>query len=223
LRFADIDIDFYNKFKKWLLGDVYVEKETEFHYTKNYIGTVFKNISMFMNKSSKKKIHNFLGHKDEDFKVEKEEVDAIYLNVDELQKMHNLVFTEELLLNNGLHSPMSASDPFQTPTFISVPLLSTLPDAESMNEGLTEATGNSKRASGKQRKFALEEFRKQFMNAPKIENRKPVFASKTVRDDLERIVRLFGERGLSVSGLIENLSRNFLEIYRDDIEQWRKP
>jgi hypothetical protein len=96
------------------------------------------------------------------------------------------------------------------------------PDAESMNEGLTESTSNSKRASGKQRKLALEEFRQQFMQTPKIENRKPVFVSETIRNDLDRIVRLFGDRGLSVSGLIENLSRNFLEIYSDDVEQWRK-
>jgi integrase len=101
LRFVDINMDFYNKFKKWLLASTYIKGDEEYHYTKNYIGGIFKNISMFMNKSSKKKIHNFLGHKDEDFKVEKEEVDAIYLNVDELQKMHDLVFTEKLLLNNG--------------------------------------------------------------------------------------------------------------------------
>jgi hypothetical protein len=85
-----------------------------------------------------------------------------------------------------------------------------------------EATGNSKRVSGKQRKLALEEFRQQFMQAPRIENRKPVFISETIRNDLDRIVRLFGERGLSVSGLVENFARNFLETYRDDVEQWRK-
>jgi integrase len=101
LRFVDIDIDFYNKFKKWLLTSTYKKNGSEFHYTKNYIGTIFKNISTFMNKSSKKKIHDFLGHKDEDFKVEKEEVDAIYLNLDEIEKIHNLKFTEELLLKNG--------------------------------------------------------------------------------------------------------------------------
>ncbi|GHU65457.1 hypothetical protein FACS1894123_11380 [Bacteroidia bacterium] len=60
------------------------------------------------------------------------------------------------------------------------------------------------------------------MQTPKIENRKPVFISETIRDDLDRIVRLFGERGMSVSGLMENLARNFLETYRDDVEQWRK-
>jgi hypothetical protein len=89
-------------------------------------------------------------------------------------------------------------------------------DAENKND---EATSNSKRVSGKQRKLALEEFRQQFMNAPKIENRKPVFISETIRNDLDRIVRLFGERELSVSGLVENLARNFLETYRDDVEQ----
>jgi hypothetical protein len=76
-----------------------------------------------------------------------------------------------------------------------------------------EATGNSKRVSGKQRKLALEEFRQQFMQAPKIDDRKPVFISLVIRDSLDRIVRLFGERGMSVSGLIENLARNFLETY----------
>jgi integrase len=101
LRFADIDMDFYNKFKKWLIESTYTKNGVEYHYTKNYIGTIFKNISMFMNKSSRKKIHNFSGHKDEDFKVDSEEVDAIYLNVEEIEKIYSLEFTEELLLKNG--------------------------------------------------------------------------------------------------------------------------
>jgi hypothetical protein len=86
----------------------------------------------------------------------------------------------------------------------------------------TVQSDNSKRINSKQRKLALEEFRQQFMQVPKINDRKPVFISLSVRDSLERIVRLFGERGMSVSGLVENLARNFLEIYRDDVEQWRK-
>jgi hypothetical protein len=83
-------------------------------------------------------------------------------------------------------------------------------------------TDNFKRISGKQRKFALKEFRQQFMQTPKIDNRKPVFISLAIRDSLDRIVRLFGEHGMSVSGLMENLARIFLETYRDDVEQWRK-
>ena len=95
-------------------------------------------------------------------------------------------------------------------------------DGESESNELNEPTINAKKVSGKQRKLALEEFRQQFMQSPKIENRKPVFISDAIRNDLDRVVRLFGERGLSVSGLVENLARNFLETYKDEIEQWRK-
>ena len=80
----------------------------------------------------------------------------------------------------------------------------------------------TKRVGSKQRKASLEEFRLQFMQTPRIDDRKPVFISLVTRDSLDRIVRLFGERGLSVSGLVENLAQNFLETYREDIEQWRK-
>ncbi|GHU65564.1 hypothetical protein FACS1894123_11560 [Bacteroidia bacterium] len=96
------------------------------------------------------------------------------------------------------------------------------PDTESIDDELIESTNNFKKVNGKQRKLALGEFRKQFMQTPKIENRKPVFISETIRDDLDKIVRLFGERSMSVSGLVENLARNFLETYKEDIEQWRK-
>jgi hypothetical protein len=66
----------------------------------------------------------------------------------------------------------------------------------------------------------LEKFRQQFLRTPRIENRKPVFISEVIRNDLDRIARLFGERELSVSGLVENLSLHFLETYKDDVEQW---
>jgi hypothetical protein len=77
-------------------------------------------------------------------------------------------------------------------------------------------------SKSRQRKLALDEFRKQFMQAPKIDARKPVFVNENTRDDLERIVRLFGYRKLSVSGLIENLARHFIETYKEEVEQWRK-
>jgi hypothetical protein len=83
-------------------------------------------------------------------------------------------------------------------------------------------TESTKKASGKQRKASLEEFRQQFMQTPKIDDRKPVFISLTTRNSLDRIVRLFGERGMSVSGLVENLVNSFLETYKEDVEQWRK-
>lgn len=79
-----------------------------------------------------------------------------------------------------------------------------------------------KRISGKQRRLSLEEYRTTYLQVPKIVNRKPVFVSETVRDELDRIVRNLGGKGMSASGLIENLVRLHLDTYRDDIEQWRK-
>ena len=80
----------------------------------------------------------------------------------------------------------------------------------------------ARRISGRQRRLSLEEYRTTYLHVPKIVNRKPVFVSETVRDELDRVVRHLGEKGMSASGLVENLVRLHLEAYRNDIEQWRK-
>ena len=85
-----------------------------------------------------------------------------------------------------------------------------------------KVTMPQKRVSGKQRRLSLEEYRTTYLKVPKIINRKPVFVSETVRDELDRVVRYLGGKGMSASGLIENLVRLHLEAYRNDIEQWRK-
>ncbi|MDC1840190.1 DUF3408 domain-containing protein [Bacteroides uniformis] len=79
-----------------------------------------------------------------------------------------------------------------------------------------------RRVSSKQRRLSLDEYRTTYLQVPKITDRKPVFVSGEVRDSLDRIVRYFGGRGMSASGMVENLVRLHLETYREDIEQWRK-
>lgn len=80
----------------------------------------------------------------------------------------------------------------------------------------------SDRVGVKQQKAALVKYRQTFLRVPRIENRKPVFVSCEVRDQLDEIVSRLGGRRMSVSGLIENLARHHLETYGDDIERWRK-
>ena len=95
--------------------------------------------------------------------------------------------------------------------------------ADEPSSGATgEAAMPQKRISGKQRRLSLEEYRTTYLQVPKIVNRKPVFVSETVRDELDRVVRYLGGKGMSASGLIENLVRLHLDSYRNDIEQWRK-
>lgn len=79
-----------------------------------------------------------------------------------------------------------------------------------------------KRISSKQRKESFEEYQQIFLSVPTLEDRKPVFISREVRDSLDEIVRKLGGRRMSVSGFIENLARHHLDIYRDDVELWKK-
>ena len=84
------------------------------------------------------------------------------------------------------------------------------------------ADSDTSRRTVKQRKSELDEYRRRYMQTPRVEDRKPVFVSRATRDRLDRIVRLLGERGMSVSGLIENIARHHLELYEPDIEYWRR-
>ena len=89
--------------------------------------------------------------------------------------------------------------------------------------GKEEAVPTSqRRISSRQRKLSLDEYRKAFLQVPRIEDRKPVFVSGEVRDRLDEFVRRLGGRKMSVSGLLENIDRDHLEIYSEDFEQWRK-
>lgn len=93
---------------------------------------------------------------------------------------------------------------------------------EPMPEQADETPQVVRRISGKQRRASLEEYKETFLPVPSIEDRKPVFLSRSTRDALDRIVRMFGERKMSVSGLVENIARQHLAIYGEDIETWRK-
>ena len=93
---------------------------------------------------------------------------------------------------------------------------------EPMPEQEDETPQVVRRISGKQRRASLEEYKDSFLSVPSIEDRKPVFLSRSTRDALDRIVRMFGERRMSVSGLVENIARQHLATYGEDIEAWRK-
>lgn len=93
---------------------------------------------------------------------------------------------------------------------------------EAVPEQADETPQVARRISGKQRRASLEEYKEEFLRVPSIEDRKPVFLSRSTRDALDRIVRMFGERRMSVSGLVENIMRQHLATYGEDIDAWRK-
>ena len=78
-----------------------------------------------------------------------------------------------------------------------------------------------RRISGKQRRLSLEEYRSTFMCPYRIEDRKPVFISRKLRDTLDRFACKIGENRMSLSGLLENIVRHHVELYAEDFERWK--
>ncbi|WP_158712801.1 tyrosine-type recombinase/integrase [Parabacteroides pacaensis] len=94
IYFNDINLNFYNVFRNFLLEKTYFVGKEERHYSKNYLGAIFKNIIKFMNDSAGE-YHNNTAYKHKGFKKEKEEIETIYLTNEEIQKLYNLKIDEE--------------------------------------------------------------------------------------------------------------------------------
>ncbi len=90
LSFSDITLRFAENFKKWL---------TDQEHSKNYIGTHFKQIKVFMKEAHDvDKLHDNTDY--EHFVVDSETADTVYLNEDELTRIYDLVIDEKLILDN---------------------------------------------------------------------------------------------------------------------------
>ena len=94
--FDDITLKFEEEFKNWLLESTYTKGNKELHYSKNYIGAIFKNIILFMGDAMEvDKLHSNGDYKR--FSSESETADSVYLSIPELEAIHRLQITEESL------------------------------------------------------------------------------------------------------------------------------
>ena len=96
LSFNDINLDFYNHFRKWFLQSTYIPRAgaEPVHFSINYFGSLIKCIQKVMNATgprSRVKLHSNEDINHPDFKVEHETSDSIYLSVEELTKIHHFV------------------------------------------------------------------------------------------------------------------------------------
>lgn len=96
LYFEDITAKFETTFRKWLLEKTYIKNGEEKHFSRNYIGTIFKNLKRFMEVAKEvDKLHNNQDYKK--FKVDIETADTFYSNVEELIFIHRFKITEDLI------------------------------------------------------------------------------------------------------------------------------
>ncbi|WP_290193612.1 DUF3408 domain-containing protein [uncultured Muribaculum sp.] len=92
---------------------------------------------------------------------------------------------------------------------------------------VTEATAvteppKQQRIGKQQRKSDFAEFKATFLTPAKLVNRHPVNIEDDIWEQLERIARILGERGTTVSSYINAVLADHLRAYSPDIEIWRK-
>lgn len=86
----------------------------------------------------------------------------------------------------------------------------------------TEHATIQRRISAKMRKETLEAYKQAFLVPTKLSERKAVYLSRETQERADFIVRRLGDRGNNLSSFVENIVRNHLEEYGEDVEKWRK-
>lgn len=81
LHFDSIDLDFYDEFVDFLIKK---------NYGKNTIGTLIKNLKVFMNEAVDRKLTQNLQFKNRRFKTVEEPTENIYLSEKEIQRLYEL-------------------------------------------------------------------------------------------------------------------------------------
>ena len=79
-----------------------------------------------------------------------------------------------------------------------------------------------KRISAKMRTETLEAYKQAYLVPTKLNNRKAVYLSRETQERADFIVRRLGDRGSNLSSFVENIVRQHLEEYGEDIEEWRR-
>jgi len=90
LHFDTIDLDFYDSFKSFLLAK---------NYATNSIGTIIKNVKVFMNEAVERKLTTNLQFRNKRFKVVEEPAETIYLNEEELKKIYEVDLSNDVRLD----------------------------------------------------------------------------------------------------------------------------
>ena len=90
------------------------------------------------------------------------------------------------------------------------------------NEQTVTEQPKQQRIGKQQRKSDFAEFKATFLAPAKLENRHALNIEGDLWDQLERVSRILGDRGTTVSSYANAILAEHLKQYADDIEIWRK-
>lgn len=89
ITFEDINQDFYNSFTEWFYGK---------GHSSNYLGETIKVLRLIVNEAMiVDKLHSNMDFKSRGFAAPSSQVDSVYLNEQELLKIHNLTINETFI------------------------------------------------------------------------------------------------------------------------------
>lgn len=94
--------------------------------------------------------------------------------------------------------------------------------AEGIATTITTEQPKQQRIGKQQRKSDFAEFKATFLAPAKLVNRHALNIEGDLWDQLERISRILGNRGTTVSSYANAILAEHLKQYADDIEIWRK-
>ena len=92
----------------------------------------------------------------------------------------------------------------------------------SSTERATSTEENHQRMGQTRDRKQLSEFQGKYLQSLHMSHRKAVYVSEKTQRRLDYVVRKIGEHGVSISGYVEQVLRDHLDRYKDDIELWRK-
>ncbi|MBW4713101.1 DUF3408 domain-containing protein [Prevotella histicola] len=92
----------------------------------------------------------------------------------------------------------------------------------SSTERATSTEENHQRMGKTRDRKQLSEFQGKYLQPFRNSHRKAVYVSEETQRKLDFVVRRIGEYGASVSGYVEQVLREHLDQYKEDVERWRK-
>ena len=90
------------------------------------------------------------------------------------------------------------------------------------NEQTVTEPPKQQRIGKQQRKSDYSDFKATFLAPAKLVNRHALNIESNLWDQLERVSRILGDRGTTVSSYANAILAEHLKQYADDIEIWRK-
>ena len=85
------------------------------------------------------------------------------------------------------------------------------------------SAGEPQRREGKVKsRERLADFQGKYLQPIHVNHRKAVYVSEDTQKRMGYVVRKIGEQGTSISGYVEQVLREHLDRYKDDVETWRK-